>query len=450
MSGKLIFTNKDHLFAEREVFASLRMPGAKKLKVSKEAFDQFKGFGVAITPSSCYELSLMEPDKRKSLLKEIYSKEGLGLSVARVCIGSSDYSPELYSYDDHPFDVSLEYFSVKRDEKYVIPMIKEILEINPDLYLFASPWSPPYWMKTGASMCGGYMREQFVDCYAEYMVKFVKAYGEHGIKISAVTPQNESNTQQNANMPACIWHPEIEAKFIKVLHDKFLASNLDVKIWMYDHNFEDVERVLWSLEHCEGLREACDGVAFHYYGGAIETTAEVLRAFPDQELHFTEGGPRLTDHYDTDWCKWGLMAIKALKTGYCSFTGWNLMLDETGGPNVGPFISLCGGFVTRDSRNGEINYSGQYKAFSHLSPYILPESKIHPIIMEEPYNFDMFRYPKNDREIEGVMIENPDGQKVIVLVNPNDHGMQTQIEINEQLWYVELLADSIATIIIEK
>ena len=126
------------------------------------------------------------------------------------------------------------------------------------------------------------------------------------------------------------------------------------------------------------------------------------------------------------------------------------MLDETGGPNVGPFISLCGGFVTRDSRNGEIYYSGQYKAFSHLSPYISLESKIYPITMEEPYNFDMFRYPKNDREIEGVMIENPDGKKVVVLVNPNDHGLQTQIEINEQLWYVELLADSIATIIIEK
>lgn len=449
MSSKFIFTNKDHSLSEREIFNSRYVPGAEKLLVSDNSNGGFIGFGVAITPSSCYELSLMDSSERKEFLRQIYSKGGLGLSVGRICIGSSDYSPEIYSYDDHPFDTSLEHFSVERDEKYIIPMIKEILEINPDIFLFASPWSPPGWMKTGGAMCGGYMRDKYVDCYANYIVKFIKAYAEHGIKISAITPQNETNTQQNGKMPACIWHPETEANFIKLLRKKFDDESLEVKIWMYDHNFIDTQRVLWSLENCKGLSESCDGVAFHYYNGTIEQTKVVKETFPNIELHFTEGGPRLTDHYDTDWCKWGLMMIKALKSGYSSFTGWNLMLDETGGPNVGPFLGTCGGLVTRDSRSGELSYSGQYKAFSHITPYITSSSEIYPISVSESYNLNMSSYPKYPREIEGVLIDNQDGKKVVVLVNPNDNAYQTQIEIDGKLWYTELYADSICTITVE-
>lgn len=450
MSAKITFTDQTHSHSEREIFTSQYVPGAVTLQISSQSYNGFGGFGVAITPSSCYELSLMNPSERKELLNQIYSKNGLGLSVGRICVGSSDYSPEIYSYDDHPFDTSLEHFSVERDETYIIPMIKEILEINPDIYLFASPWSPPGWMKTGGSLCGGYMREQYLDCYADYIIKFIKAYAEHGIKISAITPQNETNTQQSGRMPACIWHPETEARFIKVLRQKLQAENLDVKIWMYDHSFIDTQRVLWSLENCEGLSEDCDGVAFHYYEGTIEQTKAVREAFPHIELHFTEGGPRLTDHYDSDWCKWGLMIIKALKAGYRSFTGWNLMLDETGGPNVGPFLGICGGLVTRDSRNGELTYSGQYKAFSHIVPYITPCSYIYPISTSDAYNLNMSKYPKQPREIEGVLIDNQDGKKIVVLVNPNDYSLQTQIEIDGKLWYAELYADSIFTITIEE
>ena len=444
------FTSKDHFHSKREVFPSLPVPAAARLSVSENYNDGFMGFGVAITPSSCYELSLMEQGERDAFLRKIYSKEGLGLSVARVCIGSSDYSPEIYSYDDTPFDTELSDFSVKRDERYVIPMIKEILKINPDLYIFASPWSPPFWMKTGGKMCGGYMRDKYLEVYADYIVKFIESYAEYGIKISALTPQNETNTQQAGRMPACVWHPETEAKFIVMLKDALKKAALDVKVWMYDHNFEDVDRVVWSLENCEGLMESCDGVAFHYYGGTVEQTAEVKRKFPQIPLHFTEGGPRLTDHYDSDFCKWGLMAVKALKCGYSSFTGWNLILDELGGPNVGPFIGICGGLVTRDSESGEITFSGQYKAFSHISGFITPESKIHSIILDKSFNQRICAYPENTREIEGVIIENPDGKIFAVIVNPNDRAIQTQLEIGGELFYLELYADSISTVEITK
>lgn len=447
MNGTTFFTDKDHTRTKGEIFPSLHVPKATVLTVGKEENRGFMGFGVAITPSSCYELSNMEPEARHALLEEIYTEKGLNLSVARLCIGSSDYSPEIYSYDDVEGDTSLAHFSVKRDEAYILPIIKEILEIRPDLYIFASPWSPPYWMKTGDSMCGGFMRDCFVDCYADYIIKFIEAYAAYGIKISAITPQNEPMNHQNGSMPACVWHPETEANFIKILKIKLYKKGLDVKIWMLDHAFEETDRAIWCLEKCEGLIDATDGVAFHYYAGTIEQTLALKEKFPAMELHFTEGGPRLTDNYEGDACKWALMAIKALNCGYKSFTGWNLMLDEMGGPNVGPFLGICGGLLTRDSRDGTLSYSGQYKAFAHLAPFITPTSKLFPIAVTRAFAQNMSIYPAYPAKIEGVLIDNGK-EKVAALVNPNDFGLQAEIEIGGTLYYIELHADSVVTVIL--
>ncbi|MBE6703069.1 MAG: hypothetical protein E7585_06635, partial [Ruminococcaceae bacterium] len=348
-------------FVKKPIFPSVPMHGAHTLTPAAEPVARdFLGFGVAITGSSCYNLSLMEKEERAALLQKIYGKDGLNLSVARLCVGSCDYSAELYSYDDVAGDVELKHFSIDRDRAYVIPMIKEILKIRPDLYLFSSPWSPPGWMKVGGSLGGGYMRDEFVECYAEYYLRFLQAYEAEGIHISAMTPQNETETHQRGKMPACRWHPETEATFIKAMRRRLNEQGMDVKIWMYDHDFAESEpRVHWSLDNIEGLRDAVDGVAFHYYSGAIENTEPLRQAYPDLRCHFTEAGPRLYDHYATDFCKWGIMMSKVLQYNFGSLCGWNLMLDETGGPNVGPFF--CGGLITRDYTTGALSYSGQYK-----------------------------------------------------------------------------------------
>ncbi len=446
MIGRHILTDKNHFMAETEIFKGNMVSRANTLKISEEA-KSFKGFGVALTGSSCYNLNAMDKEKRQAFLKTIYGKNGLGLSVARLTVGASDYSAFVYSYDDVPFDTELKHFSIGRDEEYIIPMIKEILEINPDLFLYASPWSPPGWMKTGGSMCGGYMREEFIGVYADYIIKFLKAYEEKGIKISALTPQNEPGTDQNGQMPACIWHPETEAKFIKILKNKLTENGLPVEIWMHDHNFSDTEKVLWSLRNIEGLKEAVSGVAFHYYVGTIEETLKIKREFQDLSLNFTEGGPRLYDKYDSDWCKWGVMISKAIKCGYNSFTGWNLMLDERGGPNVGPF--LCGGLITRNSVSGELSFSGQYKALWHIAKYINENSLIYPVYVGEEYNLSMGGFPASNMEIEGFMIDNGDGKKIFVLINPNGDKRQIQFNLDGDWWYGELSPDSISTIIIE-
>lgn len=444
--AKQLYTDKAAQMNVREIFPTLTVPGGVHASPAKTpSTTGVYGFGVAITPSSCYQLNRMEPEKRREFLEYVYGKDGLNLSVGRLCVGSSDYSAELYSYDDVPFDTDLKYFSVQRDEAYVIPMIQEILKIKPDLYLYSSPWSPPGWMKTGGSMCGGHMREQFVECYADYYIKFLQAYAAHGIHISALTPQNEPETLQSGKMPACIWHPELEAKFIKILRKKLDEKGMDVKIWLWDYRFTGIDRVVWSLENIEGLADSCAGVGFHYYDGKIEQTTILRELYPNLELHFTEGGPRLYDHYDNDWCKWGIMMSKAMRCGYRSFTGWNLLLDETGGPNIGPFF--CGGLGTVNSLTGEITYSGQSKAMAHIAPYITPESVIYPLITDEVTHNPMFRYPKNTALMEGFLVKNKDNM-VCVMVNPDSEKKQVCLTIDDQAWYVELMPETISTVII--
>ena len=160
MRGKQIITDMNHDRVEVEVFPALRLLRAYELHKSETPLTGFQGFGVAITGASCYELSRMDEDRRQALLKQVYTAEGANLSVGRLSIGACDYTAELYSYDDVEDDVELKHFSIERDMRYVVPMIKEILKVRPDLFLLASPWSPPYWMKTGGNMCGAVSKYQ--------------------------------------------------------------------------------------------------------------------------------------------------------------------------------------------------------------------------------------------------------------------------------------------------
>ena len=439
------FTNENGFWQSREVFPADLIPGAyTATPTAAPTAEGFYGFGVAITGSSCYLLSQMDPAERTALLQYLYGKDGIHLNVGRLSVGSSDYSAELYSYDDVPFDTELKHFSVARDEKYVIPMIREILKINPDIFLFSSPWSPPGWMKTGGSLCGGHMGDEFVPCYVEYYIKFLKAYEAHGIHIQALTPQNEPETHQDGKMPACIWNPETEAKFITLLRKRLNEENMDTKIWIWDYRFTGIDRVLWSLDNIPELKESCAGAAFHYYKGNIEQTLKLREKYPDIVLHFTEGGPRLYDHYDNDWCKWGLMISKAMRCGYRSFTGWNLMLDENGSPNIGPYF--CGGLVTKNSQTGELSYSGQMKAMAHISPYLNADSKIFPLIIDEITHNSMFTYPKVNELADGFLIDNND-QTICIMVNGDKEKKQYRIFVKDRWYYIELLPNSISTII---
>ncbi len=446
--GIQIYTDKTHDKQSQEVFTAPSMTATKKLRVSsKPVVENFLGLGVAITSASCYNLKQMPKEERTAFIKSIYSKEGLNLGVARLNIGSCDYSAEVYTYDDFEGDTALKHFSIDRDREYLIPMLKEVLKVKPDLYLYASPWSPPAWMKTGGNIAGGFMRDEFLPCYAEYIVRYIEEYKKEGINIRAITPQNEPECQNRA-YPTCFWHPETEMKFIKILSALFKERGLEVKIWMFDHCFNGVDRVMWSLNEDKDLVNCADGVAFHYYEGDVIQTVAITDAYPSLELHFTEGGPRLYENYDTDWCKWSIMVSRSLACGYKSFTGWNLLLNETGGPNIGPFF--CGGLVTFNRVTNSLDYSGQYKAFSHIAPYLTPNSKIYALEeIERSYQGGIFGYPASQKKpIEGFAIDNGDGKLVLVVINPNDCKFQTELHYNGDCYYAELLSDSVSTIVI--
>ena len=448
MKATQYITGADLPFVRRRLYPSAGMSGAISVSVNDAILSRdFLGFGVAVTGSSCHELNAMEPGERAALLRQIYTADGLNLSVARLTVGSSDYSAELYSYDDTADDLSLAHFSVDRDRAYIIPMIQEILKVRPDLYLYASPWSPPAWMKTGGSLCGGYMRREYIGCYADYLIRYLKEYEKCGIRIRALTPQNEPETQQHGLMPACIWHPDIEAEFVSVLRKKLDDERMDVKIWMFDHNFDGVSRVMWMLEHHKQLPQICDGLAFHYYNGGIERTEALRKAYPDISLYFTEGGPRLLDHYPTDWCKWGTMMAKVLNHGFRSFTGWNLLLDETGGPNIGPFF--CGGLVTRNSTSGALSRSGQYQAFRHFSHFLRQGAVV---LQTDVTGNDtcLSRFPVAESDITVTAFQNPDGSRFVVLINPDRSAKkQVQLRNGADNWYVELLPDTLSTVMLE-
>ena len=444
MNIKAFSTDRFGVCRERDVFTTTEnTTGSLTVNIFNEAVqNDFQGFGVALTGSSCYLLNKMTREKRETLLEDIYGIDGLGLSVARISIGASDYSPEIYSYEDSNGN-----FTIEKDEEYVLPVLQEVAKKYKDVRFYASPWSPPGRMKTGGSMCGGFMREGFIDEYVQYIINFVRAYKEKGIPLWAITPQNEPETDQGGKMPACYWSPETEAKFALSLRKKAEELGLPFEIWLCDHNFSHWKRVLWQLQEFPDLEKAVSAVAFHYYNGGVDLIENLRRVYPALEFHFSEGGPRLYDNYATDHCKWGLAITRALNHGCKSFTGWNLLLDETGNPNVGPFF--CGGLVTENSITGELSYSGQYQAFKHFSPYVKRGAKI---LRTEILGKDngLFRYPNVKISLEVCAAKNVDGGIVIQVVNPDvNEKRQMSLIYNGKKIYFEALQNSVNTILIE-
>ena len=189
------------------------------------------GFGGALTDSSCYLFSRMEPEQRRLLLRNSSLPDGLRFSVGRTCIGSSDYSRTAYTYRRLSGARSeLNNFSIDHDRAYILPMLREALQIQPGLMFVSTPWSPPAWMKAGDSLFGGSMRKHYFKSYAEYFVEFIEAYRDSGIHIRAVTMQNEVDTDQDGRMPAALWGQEYEAEFIK----EFLGPAFERRLSIQD------------------------------------------------------------------------------------------------------------------------------------------------------------------------------------------------------------------------
>jgi glucosylceramidase len=366
-------------------------------------FQDILGFGGAFTDAACYTFNQLAPSAREQLLHEMFHPSEMGLSVCRTCIGASDYSAELYSFDDGDADPDLTRFSIEHDREYILPVLREARKANPDLFLFSSPWSPPGWMKFNGTMLGGSMRNHYFPAYAKYFLKFLQGYAAEGVPVQAVTSQNEVDTDQDGKMPACLWGQEYEIQFVRDHLGPLLeSSGMATKIWILDHNYNLWGRVVDELED-DRLRKYTNAVAWHGYVGTADMMSKVHEAFPDVEMYWTEGGPDYRDPgYLTDWCKWGATFTDVLRNWCRSITAWNLALDERGRPNIGPFS--CGGVVTINSQTKEITRSGQYWAFAHYSR----------VMRRGARRFDS---QSATADLQHVGVENPDGQQVLVVTN---------------------------------
>jgi glucosylceramidase len=378
--------------------------GAGTITLNPETrFQEILGFGAAFTDASCYVFSQMSGDTREQLFHELFHPSEMGLNVCRTCIGASDYSREVYSFDEGEPDPDLKRFSIDHDRAYLLPALRQARKVNSDLFLFSSPWSPPGWMKANGSMLGGSMRKKSFASYASYFLKFLQAYAAEGVSIQAVTSQNEVDTDQDGRMPACLWGQEYEIEFVKEHLGPALKRNgIATKIWLLDHNYN-----LWGRAICElddpDVRKYANAIAWHGYVGAADMISKVAAVHPDAEMHWTEGGPDYTSPtYATDWAQWGRTFTDVLRNSCKSITGWNLALDERGRPNIGPFS--CGGLVTIHSQTKAVTRSGQYWAFAHFSRMIRRGAR----------RFDSRGTVSG---VDHVGCENPDGQRILVLTN---------------------------------
>jgi len=410
--------------------ASAPAPQTIVLDTSR-TYQEILGFGAAFTDAACYVISRLAADAREQVLKDLFHPASLNLSVCRTCMGSSDYSLEAYSYDEGDPDPEMHRFTIERDRSWILPTLRQARQINSSLFLLASPWSPPGWMKSNGSMLGGSLRKHWFSAYAGYFVKFLQSYAAEGVTIDAVTSQNEVDTDQDGRMPACLLGQEYEIEFIaRHLGPAIVKNQLHTRIWILDHNYNLWGRAICTLDEPE-VRRYVDGVAWHGYAGNPSAMTRVHAAHPDKHAYWTEGGPDFTDpRYGTDWAKWSETYTGILRNQARCIIGWNLALDEKGKPNIGPFT--CGGLVTIHSGTHQITYSGQYFAFAHYSRTVRRGAR-------------RFHSEGASNGVSHVGFLNPDGSAALILTNP---GAETRVRLDlaDMMTEITLPADSISTL----
>jgi glucosylceramidase len=407
------------------------------------------GFGGAFTDASCYLFHQMSSSQRHSLLAELYGPEGLRLSVGRTCIGSSDYSTKMYNYDEDVFpDPELKRFTIEHDHKWILPTLREAREMNPDLFLFSCVWSPPGWMKAGGSMLGGSMRQHWFAPHAQYFVKFLQAYAAAGVKVQAVTVNNEVDTDQDGNFPATLWGQQYEMGFVmNHLGPAFEQASLDTKIWILDHNYNLWGRAVDELSN-EGVYKYVDGVAWHSYAGSPDAMTRVHNMFPEKHMYFTEGG--IPAHlfsavkhefhfhpYGTDWADCSSAFADILRNWARCICVWNLVLDQDGRPDITnpPRARRPGGFLCINTQSQEITRSGAYYALAHYSKAIQRGAHI-------------LASSGNIPGVDHVAAQNPDGSRVLVVTNRSKADEQrAQYILGPRALTLALPPDSITSLV---
>ncbi|HET6995886.1 MAG TPA: glycoside hydrolase family 30 beta sandwich domain-containing protein [Chitinophagaceae bacterium] len=396
------------------------------------AYQSIDGFGYSLTGGSAYLLNRLTASQRSSLLQELFgnSDNSIGVSYLRISIGASDLSQAVFSYDDMPTgqtDITLSNFSLSKDTVDLVPVLKEILQINPNIKIMGSPWSPPVWMKDNGSSIGGSLQPQYYSVYAQYFVKYIQAMKAKGITIDAITPQNEP--QHGGNNPSMVMSAVQQADFIKNhLGPAFQAATITTKIIIWDHNCDNPNYPITVLND-PAARQFVNGSAFHLYNGDISALSTVHAAYPDKQLYFTEQWTGANGSFDGD-LRWHVknVIIGSVRNWSRVALEWNLASDGGYNPHTPGGCTECKGAITLD---GAINRNVSYYIIAHAAKFVPPGS----VRIEST----------NAGTIFNATFKTPDGKKVMIAVNDGANPASFNIKYKGKIAIANLAGGAVAT-----
>jgi glucosylceramidase len=403
----------------------------------QQKFQSMDGFGFALTGGSAQLLMRMDPPRRKVLLQELFgtNDRDIGVSYLRISIGSSDMNDHAFTYDDLKLgetDSGLAKFDFGPDKTSVIPALKEILAINPKIKILGSPWSAPAWMKTNGNLKGGSLKPEYYDIYAQYFVKFIAGMKAAGIKIDAVTPQNEPLNPDNT--PSMVVEPAEEAAFIgKSLGPAFRRARIDTRIIVYDHNCDRPDYPLTILNDPEA-RQYVEGSGFHLYEGEITALTKVHDAYPQKNLYFTEqmvvdepGDPRL--HIAAPVAR---QMVGAPRNWSRNVLLWNLAGDPEFKPHTdNGGCPVCEGAITLDGNKVTRNLA--YYTVAHAAKFVRPGSvRIQSNALDK---------------LPNVAYETPGGKYVVIVANTGGTAQTFQIRFHGESIVSTLSGGAVGTFV---
>jgi glucosylceramidase len=372
---------------------------------STQTFQSIDGFGYTLTGGSADLIYGLNSAARQALLQELFSTDnnGIGISYLRISIGASDLNSSVFSYDDMPIgqtDPSLVNFTLAHDETSLIPLLKEILLINPNIKILGSPWSAPAWMKDNNNSMGGSLLPAYYSAYAQYFVKYIQGMQSKGVRVDAITVQNEP--LHGGNNPSMVMSAPQQADFVKNhLGPAFQGAGISVKIIVWDHNCDNPTYPI-DVMNDPGAKAFINGSAFHLYGGNISAMSQVHTAHPDKQLYFTEQYTSSTADFATD-LRWHVrnVVIGSMRNWSRNALEWNLANDASYGPHTPGGCTVCKGALTI---NGNIiGRNVSYYIIAHASKFV-PDGSVR--ISSTVYG-DLFN----------VAFKRPDGKKVLIMLN---------------------------------
>ncbi|HEX9330759.1 MAG TPA: glycoside hydrolase family 30 protein [Anaerolineales bacterium] len=403
---------------------------------ASQFFQTMEGFGGAFTESTAVTFYKLPVEKQAEVLRAYFDPTaGHGYTLCRTHMSSCDFSAGNYAYDEVEGDHELQHFSIERDRQALLPMILAAFQTaGGEIKLLATPWSPPAWMKTNGQMIqGGKIKPDCRETWAKYYCRYIREYQRENIPIWGLSVQNEVEAMQP--WESCLYSPEEERDFVRdylgpALHQEGLTQ---VRLLVFDHNRDHIVDHAKVIYDDPAAAHYVWGTAFHWYvGDWFDNVQRLHDAYPEKQLLFTEGcqegGPHLGEWYVGE--RYARSMINDLNHWTIGWIDWNMVLDETGGPNHAG--NYCSAPIMVDTKSGEILYQSSYYYIGHFSRYIRPGA-------------NRILCTSDSDALETTAFLNPDGQIAVIVLNRTSQTLPFVLRFEDLSAFTESLPNSIAT-----